>query len=35
MDGPAPAVINAINNALGTYVNEVPMLPENLHEVLS
>ncbi|MBL6988298.1 MAG: xanthine dehydrogenase family protein [Bacteriovoracaceae bacterium] len=30
MDGPAPAVINAVNNALNTNVNAIPMLPENL-----
>ena len=32
IDGPAPAVLNAIENALGLAVNEIPLLPEMLME---
>jgi CO/xanthine dehydrogenase Mo-binding subunit len=32
IDGPAPAVLNAIENALGIAVNEIPLLPEMLME---
>ena len=28
MDGPAPAILNAIENAIGSPVNEIPFLPE-------
>ena len=30
MDGPAPAIINGVENAIGVAVNSIPMLPENL-----
>ena len=30
LDGSAPAVINAIENALGVPVNHIPMMPEDL-----
>jgi CO/xanthine dehydrogenase Mo-binding subunit len=30
MDGPAPAILNAVENALGVSVNAIPMLPEDL-----
>ena len=30
IDGPAPAVLNAIENALGFEVNEIPLMPEML-----
>jgi CO/xanthine dehydrogenase Mo-binding subunit len=30
MDGPAPAVVNAIENALGISFNHVPLLPEDI-----
>jgi CO/xanthine dehydrogenase Mo-binding subunit len=32
IDGPAPAVLNAIENAIGVAVNEIPLLPEMLLE---
>jgi CO/xanthine dehydrogenase Mo-binding subunit len=34
MDGPAPAVVNAICNALGTSINAIPLTPERLMEHL-
>ncbi|MBT3236550.1 MAG: xanthine dehydrogenase family protein [Bdellovibrionales bacterium] len=34
MDGPAPAVINAVVNAVGSQVYAIPMLPENLMEAM-
>jgi CO/xanthine dehydrogenase Mo-binding subunit len=30
MDGPAPAILNAVEMAIGTPVNAIPMLPEDL-----
>lgn len=35
MDGAAPAILNAIENATGVSINHVPLLPEALMEVLS
>ena len=35
MDGPAPAILNAIENATGVSFNEVPLMPEMLMERLS
>jgi CO/xanthine dehydrogenase Mo-binding subunit len=32
IDGPAPAVLNAIENAIGVSVDEIPLLPEMLME---
>jgi CO/xanthine dehydrogenase Mo-binding subunit len=32
IDGPAPAILNAIENALGIEVNEIPLMPEKLME---
>ena len=34
MDGPAPAVINAVCDALGISINEIPLTPERLMEHL-
>ncbi len=34
MDGPAPAILNAIENATGVSFNEVPLMPERLMEGL-
>ncbi|MBU0617252.1 MAG: molybdopterin-dependent oxidoreductase, partial [Planctomycetes bacterium] len=34
MDGPAPAVINAVCDALGTSISEIPLTPERLLEHL-
>ncbi len=33
MDGPAPAILNAIENALGVSVDEIPLLPEDLERL--
>jgi CO/xanthine dehydrogenase Mo-binding subunit len=33
IDGPAPAIVNAIENAIGVAVNEIPLLPEMLLNV--
>ena len=30
MDGPAPAILNAIENALGVGFNRVPLMPEDI-----
>jgi CO/xanthine dehydrogenase Mo-binding subunit len=32
IDGPAPAILNAIENATGVTVNEIPLMPEMLME---
>jgi CO/xanthine dehydrogenase Mo-binding subunit len=34
MDGPAPAIMNAIENAIGVGINHIPLMPEALLEVL-
>lgn len=34
VDGPAPAVVNAVNHALDTFVREIPLTPERLMEHL-
>ncbi len=34
MDGPAPAVINAVENATGVSINHIPMLPEDLFHAM-
>ena len=35
MDGPAPAILNAIEDALGTRFDSIPLLPEDIFEALS
>jgi CO/xanthine dehydrogenase Mo-binding subunit len=35
MDGPAPAIANAIENALGVPIDRVPLLPETLFDLAS
>ena len=35
MDGPAPAILNAIENATGVSVNEIPATPEVLMEAMT
>lgn len=35
MDGPAPAIVNAVANALGTSFDSIPLFPEDIFEVLS
>jgi CO/xanthine dehydrogenase Mo-binding subunit len=34
MDGPAPAIANAIEDALGTRVDSIPLLPEDIFEAV-
>jgi len=34
MDGPAPAIVNAVENALGISFNSIPLLPEDLFDAL-
>jgi len=35
MDGPAPAIVNAIEDALGIPLNKVPLLPEDIFEAVT
>jgi CO/xanthine dehydrogenase Mo-binding subunit len=35
MDGPAPAILNAIEDAIGASVNRIPMMPETLMKVVT
>ena len=35
MDGVAPAILNAIENAIGVQFNEIPLMPEHIMETLS
>lgn len=35
MDGPAPAIINAVSDALGLDFNSIPLLPEDIFSALS
>ena len=35
MDGPAPAIVNAVQDALGVSFDSVPLLPEDIFEALS
>jgi hypothetical protein len=35
MDGPAPAILNAIENATGIAFNTIPLLPEDIFERLT
>jgi hypothetical protein len=35
MDGPAPAILNAIEHATGTSFTEIPLLPEDIFEKLT
>jgi CO/xanthine dehydrogenase Mo-binding subunit len=35
MDGPAPAILNAIEHATGIAFNEIPLLPEDIFEKLT
>src|SRR5206468_7349170 len=34
MDGPAPAILNAVEDAIGVRFNSLPLLPEDLFEAL-
>jgi CO/xanthine dehydrogenase Mo-binding subunit len=35
IDGPAPAILNAVENATGALVNEIPLMPEMLMQALA
>jgi CO/xanthine dehydrogenase Mo-binding subunit len=35
MDGPAPAIANAIEDALGVPIDSIPVLPEDIFEALA
>ena len=35
MDGPAPAIVNAIENATGLSLHEIPVTPEVLMEAMT
>jgi CO/xanthine dehydrogenase Mo-binding subunit len=35
MDGPAPAIVNAVVDALGIPFDSIPLLPENVFEAVS
>ncbi len=35
MDGPAPAILNAIEHATGIAFTEIPLLPEDIFERMS
>src|ERR1700723_428247 len=35
MDGPAPAIVNAIEDALGARFDSIPLLPEDIFETIS
>ena len=35
MDGPAPAIVNAIEDALGMRFNSIPLLPEDIFEAMT
>ena len=34
MDGPAPAIVNAVEDAIGVRFHSIPLLPEDLFEAL-
>jgi CO/xanthine dehydrogenase Mo-binding subunit len=34
MDGPAPAIVNAVGDALGVPFNSIPLLPEDIYDAL-
>jgi CO/xanthine dehydrogenase Mo-binding subunit len=34
MDGPAPAILNAVEDAMGVRFRSIPLLPEDLFEGL-
>ena len=35
MDGPAPAIVNAIEDALGVSFDSIPLLPEDIFDALN
>jgi CO/xanthine dehydrogenase Mo-binding subunit len=34
MDGPAPSIVNAIADALGTPFDSIPLLPEDIFQTM-
>jgi CO/xanthine dehydrogenase Mo-binding subunit len=34
MDGPAPAILNAVEDALGIPFSSIPLLPEDIYDAL-
>jgi len=35
MDGPAPAILNAVEDALGVPFDSIPLLPEDIFDVMT
>jgi CO/xanthine dehydrogenase Mo-binding subunit len=35
MDGPAPAIVNAVEDALGVCFDSIPLLPEDIFEKMT
>jgi CO/xanthine dehydrogenase Mo-binding subunit len=35
MDGPAPAILNAVEDAVGVPFDSIPLLPEDIFEILA
>ena len=35
MDGPAPAILNAVEDALGIPFDSIPLLPEDIFEAIT
>jgi len=35
MDGPAPAIVNAVEDALGIGFSTIPLLPEDIFQAMS
>jgi CO/xanthine dehydrogenase Mo-binding subunit len=34
MDGPAPAILNAVENAVGRNIDRIPLLPEDMMKAI-
>jgi len=35
MDGPAPAIVSAVGDALRTFFNSIPLLPEDIFDAIA
>ena len=35
MDGPAPAILNAVEDALGVRFDSIPLMPEDIYEAVA
>jgi CO/xanthine dehydrogenase Mo-binding subunit len=35
MDGPAPAIVNAIEDALGVRFDSIPLMPEDIYDAIT